>query len=479
MIASLRDAVRTRPARSRLRAGAFGLLAIATLAVGATVQFAGTARADSLADTLTSAYRNSDVLEQNRYLLRLRDEAVAQQVAGLRPVISFLATSRWNTPTTRQTDRISLTAEMLLYDGYGRRFLRDAARESVLATRQSLIGLEQQVLLDAVTAYMQVWRDVQVVRVRESNLRVITQQLRAARDRFEVGEDTRTDVAQAEARLAGARRDLVSAQGSLMINSELFLLAVGRRPGDLSGPGPLPSLPTDQEEALEIGRQNHPSIQAGRHGQRADELNLAAARSDYGPSLSLRADMGIDPADRSEAFEDSASATLTLTLSQPIYSGGRLASSERIALATLHAGLAELNQTVRQVNQSVGNAFARIRIASASIQASQQQIRANRLAFEGVQEEASLGARTTLDVLDAEQDLLDARIGLIEAQTSLYQASYGLLAAMGLLTVEHLNLDVPEYDPSAYYDAVNRAPIHNPTVRGARLDAVLDRLGRD
>ena len=141
--------------------------------------------------------------------------------------------------------------------------------------------------------------------------------------------------------------------------------------------------------------------------------------------------------------------------------------------------MAELNQTVRRVNQSIGNAFAQIRIASASIQASQQQIRANRLAFEGVREEASLGARTTLDVLDAEQDLLDARIGLIEAQTSLYQASYGLLAAMGLLTVEHLNLDVPEYDPTAYYDAVNRAPIHTPTVRGERLDAVLDRLGRD
>lgn len=437
------------------------------------------ARAETLADTLAAAYRNSDVLEQNRYLLRLQDEGVAQQVAGLRPVITFIASSRWQTPTTRQTDRLTLTAEMLLYDGGGRRLLRDAARETVLATRQSLIGLEQQVLLDAVTAYLQVWRDAQVVSVRESNLRVITQQLRAARDRFEVGEDTRTDVALAEARLAEARRALVSAQGALMIDSELFLLAVGRRPGALSGPGVIPSLPDSQEEALEIGRQNHPSIEAGRHGQRADELNLAAARTDYGPSLSLRAEGSVDPADRSEWFEDSASASLTLSLSQPIYNGGRLASSERIALATLHASMAELNQTVRRVNQSIGNAFAQIRIASASIQASQQQIRANRLAFEGVREEASLGARTTLDVLDAEQDLLDARIGLIEAQTSLYQASYGLLAAMGLLTVEHLNLDVPEYDPTAYYDAVNRAPIHTPTVRGERLDAVLDRLGRD
>jgi len=440
---------------------------------------ASTAAADTLADTMATAYRNSDLLEQNRYLLRLQDEGVAQQVAGLRPVINFVASSRWSTPSTGQTDRISLTAEMLLYDGGGRRLLRDAAREQVLATRQSLLALEQQVLLDAVTAYMQVWRDMQVVSVRESNLRVITQQLRAARDRFEVGEDTRTDVAQAEARLAGARRDLVSAEGSLMINSELFLLAVGVAPNQLSGPGPLPSLPDSRDEAYEIGRQNHPLIEAGRRGQRADELNLEAARTDYGPSVSLRADMGIDPADRSGAFEDSASASLTLSLTQPLYAGGRLASNERMALATLHAGQAELNQTVRQVGQQIGNSFAQISIASASIQASQQQIRANQLAFEGVQEEASLGARTTLDVLNAEQDLLDARIGRIEAQSALYQASYGLLASMGLLTVERLGLDVPEYDATAYSDVVSGAPVRSPTVRGTRLDAVLDRLGRD
>ncbi len=456
-----------------MRNNILSILTAAALAVfvGPAIQ----AQADTLADTMADAYRNSDLLDQNRYLLRLQDEGVAQQVAGLRPVINFVATSRWTTPSTGQMDRISLTAEMLLYDGGGRRLLRDAAREQVLAARQSLVGLEQQVLLDAVTAYMQVWRDMQVVSVRESNLRVITQQLRAARDRFEVGEDTRTDVAQAEARLAGARRDLVSAQGSLVINTELFRLAVGRAPNQLAGPGPLPSLPASSEEALEIGRQNHPSIQAGRNGQRADELNLAAARSDYGPNLSLRADLGFDPADRN----DPSSGTLTLSLTQPLYAGGRLASNERIALATLHAGQSELNQTVRQVGQQIGNSFAQISIASASIEASQQQIRANRLAFEGVQEEASLGARTTLDVLNAEQDLLDARIGLIEAQSVLYQASYGLLAAMGLLTVERLGLDVPEYDVTAYSDAVSGAPVRSPTVRGARLDAVLDRLGRD
>lgn len=434
------------------------------------------AAADGLSAALADAYRNSDLLEQNRYLLRLQDENIAQQVAGLRPVISFVASSRWDFPADRQTDRVGLQAELLLYDAGGRRQLRDAARETVLATRQSLVGLEQQVLLDAVTAYMQVWRDMQVVSVRESNVRVISQQLRAAEDRFELGEATNTDVAQAEAQLAQARGALVTAQGNLMISRELFTLAVGRDSNGLSGPGALPALPDTQAEAEAIARQSHPSILSLRHGVQSDQLTLAAARSDYGPQITLNANTGFDSA-FSGARE--SSTTITLQLTQPIYQGGRLTSAERSALATLHATEAELNQTTRQVLQGIGNAFAEIRIASASIQASQQQIRASRLAFEGVQEERALGARTTLDVLDAEQALLEARIGLIEAQASLYTASYRLLSAIGLLTVEHLDLNVPEYDPTAYFNAVRNAPARSLSVQGDRLDSVLERLGRE
>ena len=447
------------------------------LAVGSLLT-PGLASADGLSDALADAYRNSDLLEQNRYLLRLQDESVAQQVAGLRPVISFIAQSTFNFPAETQTDRLSLQLDMTLYDGGGRRLLRNAARENVLATRQALVNLEQRVLLDAVTAYMQVWRDMQVVTVRESNVRVITQQLRAAEDRFEVGEATRTDVAQAEAQLAQARGALVAAQGNLMINRELFEIAIGRAPNGLTGPGALPSLPDTEAEAEAIARASHPSIMALQHSVASDQLTLAAVRTDYGPELSLSANTGYDP--DPDLFQTGDVTTqLTLRLTQPLYAGGRQTSAERIALATLHATEAELNYTTREVLQGIGNAYAQIRIAMASIQASQQQIRASQLAFEGVQEEAALGARTTLDVLDAEQDLLEARIGLIEAQTTLYTASYGLLAAMGLLTVEHLGLDVPEYDVTAYYEAVDGAPMRSITVRGDRLDAVLERLGRE
>ena len=170
---------------------------------------------------------------------------------------------------------------------------------------------------------------------------------------------------------------------------------------------------------------------------------------------------------------------MTLSLNQPIYRGGQLFSLERVALATLAATEAQLNQQVRTIIQSVGNAYATLRIATAQIQASEQQIRAARLAFEGVREEASLGARTTLDVLDAEQDLLDARIGRIEAQADLYVAAYSALSAMGLLTVSNLDLPVPEYDPEAYTDAFSNAPARINSEQGDRLDAVLQRIGRD
>jgi len=448
---------------------------VRVLLVSVGLSLAGGAGADTLRDALADAYRNSDLLEQNRYLLRISDEGVAQQIAALRPVLSFAAQSRYNGQTQTTASTLSLTAELVLYNSGGRRAGIAAAREAVLSARQQLVALEQQVLLDAVTAYMNVWRDLQVVEVRESNVRVLTQQLRAAEDRFEVGEDTRTDVAQAEAQLASARSALAAAYGSVEISRELFALTVGRAPGNLVGPGNLPPLPSDEAAADALARQVHPDVLALQHQVSADEFNLAEARADYGPTISLGAERG-------ETFggvNEGTSSSITLSLNQTIYRGGQLASLERVALATLSASQFSLNQQVRLNLQAVGNAYAGLRIASAQSLASDQAIRAAQLAFDGVREEASLGARTTLDVLDAEQDLLDARIGRIEAQTDIYTASYRILSAAGLLTVDHLDLPVPRYDPSDYADAYSDAPARIQSPQGDRLDAVLNRLGRD
>ncbi|MEM7683258.1 MAG: TolC family protein [Pseudomonadota bacterium] len=178
---------------------------------------------------MADAYRNSSLLEQNRFLLRVEDEGVAQAMAQLRPVFTFLASANHDLVGDTTTTTAGLVAEWTLYAVGSRRLGPglEAARETVLATRQGLVSVEQQVLLDAATAYLNVWRDLQIVDAREANVRVVTQQLRAARDRLELGEITATEVAQAETRLAEARASLASAQGQLAINRELFLLAVG------------------------------------------------------------------------------------------------------------------------------------------------------------------------------------------------------------------------------------------------------------
>ena len=447
-------------------------------AVAAIMVTAAPAWAESLPQTLADAYRNSQLLEQNRFLLRVEDENLTQAVAALFPVVDFTSSATRNLTNDTLTSTASLVAQLGIYQGGQRRAAIDAAQDTVEATRQRLINLEQQVLFDAASAYLNVWRDAQIVAVRESNVRVITQQLRAARDRFEVGEDTRTDVAQAEANLAAARSNLAAAQGSLEISRELFALVVGRHPGAIHGPGRLPHLPASEAASEQLARQVHPAIRAIQFQVSAAEHAVEQARGQGRPNLSVSLSANETFRSPNPALEGS-NTQLALNFTQQIYRGGQVASLERAALAQVAATRASLSQQVLVNVQQVGNAYARLRIATAQIQASDQRIRAAQLAFDGVREEASLGARTTLDVLDAEQDLLEARISRIEAQTSLYVAGYSVLQAAGLLTVDYLDLNVPEYDVEAYGAAFPDGVPRVASPQGDRLDALLSRVGRD
>ncbi len=440
--------------------------------------FAVAAQADTLRDALADAYRNSQLLEQNRYLLRVQDEGVTQAVSQLFPVVNFVASTTRDLEADTLLSTVTLVGQLSLYQGGQRRAGIEAASETVQATRQQLVSLEQQVLLDAATAYLGVWRDMQVVGVSERNVRVITEQLRAARDRFEVGEDTRTDVAQAEAQLAEARSNLAGAQGALEISRELFALAIGRYPNGLGGPHGMPSLPTEAE-AERLARQIHPAILALQHQVTAAELAVEQARGQARPTIDLEARLGETLEHPNGSAFEGRQASIALSLTQPIYRGGQIASLERSALAQVEAARFGLNQQTLLNVQAVGNAFARLRIATAQIQASDQRIRAAQLAFEGVQEEASLGARTTLDVLDAEQTLLEARISRIQAQSDLFVAGYSVLAAAGLLTAEHQNLPVPRYDMEAYSNAFPDGTPRVASPQGDRLDSLLQRIGRD
>jgi outer membrane protein len=430
------------------------------------------AAAESLADALADAYRNSNLLEQNRALLRAADEDVAAAVATLRPVVNFIASATYAEPALRDnlSATMALTAEITLFDSGANRLGVDAARESVLAARQGLLALEQRVLLAAVSAYMDVVSTSEFVRLRQANVRLIGEELRAANDRFEVGEVTRTDVSIAEARLAGARANLAAAEGSLRVAVETFRAAVGRAPGALSGPGRTPQTAPSLEEAQAIAVRTHPAIRQAQHEVTVAEINAERAR------LGTR---GRIVGDATVALDDQGdtNASVGLSFRQPIYQGGRLSALYRQALAARDAARASLLETRLAVEREVGTAWANLQVAQAQIAASEEQVRAAEVAFRGVQEEAELGARTTLDVLNAEQELLDARTARIDAGARQVVAVYSLLSAMGLLTVEHLGLGVPVYDPEAYFRAVRNAPATS--VQGRKLDRVMDALGRN
>jgi outer membrane protein len=444
---------------------------------------AAPASAQSLTDALIAAYRNSNLLEQNRAVLRAADEDVAIAVATLRPVVNFVARATASSAVragaggvnVRSNDvsaTLALSADLTLYD-FGRgQIAIDAAKENVLAVRQALVGVEQRVLLSAVAAFMDVRSAAETVNLRENNVRLITQQLRATRDRFEVGEITRTDVAIAEARLAGARSNLAAAQGDLAVAREAYKAATGAYPGNaLRSPPGLPRIPRTLEEAQAIARNTHPSIKQSQHEVTASELNLARAVAVRQGQISGSASLSVDDGGRD-------TSSLSLSYQRPLYTGGRQSAQERQAAARRDAARAALHQTAADVMQDVGRSWSDLAVAFARIEASDRQIEASQTAYDGVRQEAELGARTTLDVLNAEQELLDARTTRIAADTARYVAVYRLLSSMGLLTVEHLGLGIPTYDPEAYYNAVRNAP-RTRSVQGDQLDRVLRSIGRE
>lgn len=437
------------------------------------VMTAPVAGAETLTDALIAAYRNSNLLEQNRATLRAADEDVAIAVAALRPTLNYVLSqshARSDTTGVANTTSFRINASWVLFDFGTSQLGLEGQKSAVLATRQALLGVEQQVLQNTVSAYMGVRQAADLVRLRENNVRVITEQLRAAKDRFDVGEVTRTDVSQAEASLALARGNLAAARGDFMEARELFRLTVGRYPGNLAPPPASPKTAASLDAARSVAVRTHPDVLGAQHTVRVRELATEAAKRGALPELKLSGTL-------SETYGTGTSTgSVSVELSGPLYSGGALAAAYRKQLATEEAARASLHQTVLAVKQGVANAWTALQVARAQLEASERQIRAAEVAYRGVQEEAKLGARTTLDVLNAEQDLLDAKTNRVTAETRAVTAVYTLLASMGLLTVDHLGLGIPTYDAAAYYDQVKSAP--STSVRGARLDSVLERLGR-
>lgn len=444
------------------------------LALGMAVPATG----ETLADALISAYRNSNLLDQNRAVLRAADEDLAQAVAALRPTVTLGLGANWvraappTLPDAARRDSLraalDLTAQLTVLD-FGRgKLAKDAAREGIMATREALVDLEQQVLLGAVQAYVGVQLSQEILALRQSNVRLITQELRAAQDRFEVGEITRTDVAIAEARLASARSLLADAEGDLMVARESYKLAVGAYPGNLARLPAAPRLPASLSEAREIALRTHPAIKQAQRESTLADINVARAKAETRPTVTLRGSMGLESG-------GVRTDSLGLSLNQTLYAGGRLNSLARQAMARRDAVKSALLQTTALVDQGLGNAWANLSVATASIESGRLQVTSAQTAFDGVREEARLGARTTLDVLNAEQELLSARVTRVSAEATRYISVYALLSSMGLLTVDHLKLGIPTYDPEGYFNAVRNAPPMS--AQGKRLERIMKSTG--
>ncbi|NOR60874.1 MAG: TolC family outer membrane protein [Rhodobacteraceae bacterium] len=438
------------------------------------------AAADTLTDAMRLAYETNPTLILNRAALRATDESVALARSGRRPQIALQASGSAGNDAlfsgvATETYSASLNASLNLYDGGRSRDAVEAAKTAVLAARASMENIEQSVMLSAAQAFLTVRRDQQIVSLARNNVDVLKQQLQAAEDRLAVGAATRTEVAQTRARMAAAQAVLAANRGALAISAESYIAVVGTAPVNLAYPPRLPDMPGSLAAAEEIALRTHPLMRASHLSEKVAAIDMRRARNARLPSLTANVNIGYRELYLGGANLSSGdSSTATLTLSQPIYTGGRLSASIRQAGATLERRMAETSNTRAQMRQQVSAAWYQLQIARASISATRLQIEASQFAFEGVTEEARLGASTVLDTLNAKQEVLTAQNSLIKAMHDERIAAYSLLSAMGLLTPDNLDLGIELYDPSENFNRVQNAPIRT-FEAGKVLDNIADR----
>jgi outer membrane protein len=441
-----------------------GLLA-AVCSLGLLVGLAAPAQAETLADAIALAYQTNPTLQGQRASQRALDESVVQARTGLRPSISLGGDASWSEREGADTVASStggLSLSQPIYAGGRVASGISAARADVMTGREGLRGVEAQVLQTVITAYVDVRRDQERLRIATDNVAVLQRQLDEARARFEVGEITRTDVAQAEARFAGAKASFFSAQAQLAISRAAYAAVVGQNPGDLAAEPSLESLlPTTVDEAFSAAEEANPQVLAAEYSERASAARLAASRAERRPTISASGNLGYSASDAAFGgtggqFEDySQSVSGSLTVRVPLFTGGQISSGVRAATERNRADQLAIEEARRTALRTVSQAWNSLVGARANLVANEEQVRATRIAFEGVRQEAQVGLRTTLDVLNAEQELRNAELALVNARRDEYVASAGLLAAMGKLEARYLIPDVQTYDPVLNANRVN------------------------
>lgn len=443
-------------------------LAAAVAASLTLVAATGDVRAETLAEAMARAYQNNPQLLAARAALRAVNEQAAQALANWRPGVSFsadagLTAGRSKTSqnplqsgfqsTSRVPAGASLNVTQNVYRGGRNHHQLRQANHNIAAQRARLAGVEQAVLLSAARAYMNVVRDLAVVRLNANNEQVLARQLQATRDRFSVGEVTRTDVSQAQARLARARAATIQAQGILQASRANYANVVGEMPKDVEQPELRIGLPRTPAEIAEQAQRDNPAVVAARWDERSAQAAVDLARGELLPTVSITGQLlRRYNAQARDTIGDSASVTANIAI--PLYRSGSVASRVRAAKQTVLRRRDELRQAQRTAIENASRANAALRTARSSVTAFEAQLEASRIALNGVRQEAAAGLRTVLDTLDAQQELLNAQVNLVRARRDLVVATYEVLAAVGRMNAKGLGLDVKIHNPEAHYRKV-------------------------
>jgi outer membrane protein len=431
------------------------------------------ALADTIEAALVRAYQNNPQLNAQRAQVRFTDENVPQALSGYRPKVALTASAGYQYTDTNTTAggnantivrteihganaprSAGLTVSQTLFNGQQTANRTRAAESQVSGAREALRVLEQTVLLAAATIYMDYLRDSAIVEVQRSNVRVLDQTLKQTRDRFNVGEVTRTDVAQSEAQVAAGKSQLLTAEANLTTTRSNFRRIIGNEPAQLAPGSPVDRyLPGTLPSAVDLGLIQNPNVTAAMFGIDITYLNVKVNEGALLPTVTLQASVQQSYEQTMTIFR-SFGASAIAQLSVPVYQGGAEYSLIRQSKESLAQQRLNLEQVRDQTRANVVTAWGQLVATKAQVVSAQAQVSASEIALNGVREEAKAGQRTTLDVLNAQQALVNARVALVTAQHDRVVASYAVLTAVGRLAPQVLNLATTVYDPSVHYHQV-------------------------
>ena len=428
------------------------------------------ALADTIEAALVRAYQNNPQLNAQRAQVRSIDENVPQALSGYRPRVAVTASAGYQYTDTNTTAGGSptqivrteihganaprsagLTVSQTLFNGQQTANRTRAAESQVSGSREALRVLEQTVLLSAATIYMDYLRDSAIVEVQKSNVRVLEQTLKQTRDRFNVGEVTRTDVAQSEAQLAAGKTQLLTAEANLVTTRANFRRIIGNEPVALAPGSPVDRyLPPTLPSSVELSLIENPNVTASMFGIDVNYLQVKINEGALLPTVTFQASVQ-QSYEQTQTIFRSFGASAIAQLSVPVYQGGAEYSLIRQSKETLAQQRLVLEQTRDQTRANTVTAWGQLEAGKAQVASAQAQVTASEIALNGVREEAKAGQRTTLDVLNAQQALVNARVALVTAQHDRVVASYAVLNAVGRLSPIVLNLATTVYDPSVHY----------------------------